>query len=234
MGNNVQLLLPVTFNRTQTFSSFVEDQNLNGLLVSELTRALTSDDFSAHFIAGNNGVGCSHLLNAVCHFADTEGKTSMLLPLDQVVSASPDIIEGLDNVDVVCIDDIQVLEGKLEWQTAIFNLFNQLHQSNAKIIFAGHKLPTQLQFELKDLLSRLQWCTIFQLQELNEELKIKALIQHAHLMEFEVSVEVAKFIIHRLPRNMIILMQALDTVAKQSIAMKRVVTVPFVKEVLGI
>ena len=230
----MQLLLPVSYNSTQTFASFIEDNELDGVLINELQRAIVSDGFSAHYVAGAAGVGCSHVLNAICHFANQKNKTSILLPMEQVVNASPEVIEGLESVDVVCIDDIDIVKLSLKWQTAIFNLFNQLHQNGAKIIFAGHLLPSQLELELKDLKSRLQWCTVFQLHELSEELKIKAIIQHAHHMEFEVTHEVAKFIINRVPRNMIILMQALDTVAKQSIAMKRMVTVPFVKEVLGI
>ncbi|WP_196492420.1 DnaA regulatory inactivator Hda [Psychrosphaera haliotis] len=230
----MQLLLPVTYNSTQTFSSFVESEGLAGLVVKELRNAIESEEFTAHYLAGQHGVGCTHLLNAACHFADEIGKTSILLPLEQVLAAEPGLIDGLDSVDVVCIDNIHLVSENDAWQTALFNLFNALLQNKATVIFAGHDIPINLNLTLPDLGSRLQWCTLYQLPELTEALKIEALIQHAHLMEFEVTEEVAKFIINRLPRNMIFLMQALDTMARQSVAMKRVVTVPFVKEVLGI
>ncbi len=230
----MQLLLPVTYNSTQTFSSFVEGEGLEGLLVNELQRAIDSDSFTAHFLAGQSGVGCTHLLNACCHYADANNKTSMLLPMEQVVGNTPELIQGLEAVNVVCIDNVDLVQENDEWQTALFNLFNALQQNKATIIFSGHQSPSKLNLGLPDLASRLQWCTLFQLPELSEAQKIEALIQHAHLMEFEVTEDVAKFMINRLPRNMIFLMQALETMAKQSVALKRVVTVPFVKEVLGI
>ncbi len=230
----MQLLLPVTYNSTQTFSSFVESEGLTGLLINELQRGIESDEFNAYFLAGQHGVGCTHLLNACCHHADLNGKSSILLPMEQVLNAEPELIDGLETVDVICIDNIHLATLSDEWQTALFNLFNALQQSNATVVFAGHDIPTKLNLTLPDLASRLQWCTLFQLLELPEALKIKAIIQHAHLMEFEVTEDVAKFMINRLPRNMIFLMQALDTMARQSVTLKRVVTVPFVKEVLGI
>lgn len=230
----MQLLLPVTYNSTQTFSSFIEGEGIEGLLGNELQRAIDSDNFTAHYLSGQHGVGCTHLLNACCHYADAQQKSSMLLPMEQVIAATPELIQGLESVDVVCIDNVDLVEKSKEWQTALFNLFNALQQNQATIIFAGHQVPTKLKLTLPDLASRLQWCTLFQLPELTENQKIDALIQHAHLMEFEVTEDVAKFMINRLPRNMIFLMQALETMAKQSVALKRVVTVPFVKEVLGI
>lgn len=230
----MQLLLPVTYNSTQTFSSFIEGEGIEGLLINELHRAIESKEFTAHYLAGQHGVGCTHLLNASCHYADEIGKSSMLLPLEQVISATPELIDGLESVDVVCIDNVDLVSTSATWQTALFNLFNALQQNGATIIFAGHQAPNKLTLSLPDLGSRLQWCTLFQLPELSEDQKIEALIQHAHLMEFEVTEDVAKFMINRLPRNMIFLMQALETMAKQSVALKRVVTVPFVKEVLGI
>ena len=59
-------------------------------------------------------------------------------------------------------------------------------------------------------------------------------MQHAHLMGFELTEEVARFMLNRLPRKMTFLMQALDTLAKQSIEKQRMVTVPFVKKILDI
>jgi len=230
----MQLLLPVTINTSQTFSSFIEAEQSDGLIVSELSRAITSETFTCHYIAGQEGVGRTHLLTACCHFANMKGLSSILLPLEQVVDSSPDLIEGLETVDVVCVDDLGFAAGNKNWETAIFNLFNALQLTNAKLIFTGNQVPTELAIELPDLASRLQWCTLFQLTPLTNRLKTQALIQHAHLMGFELSEEVAKFMLNRLPRKMTFLMQALNTLAKQSMERQRIVTVPFVKEVLEI
>ena len=93
----MQLLLPVTINTSQTFSSFIEAEQSDGLIVSELSRAITSETFTCHYIAGQEGVGRTHLLTACCHFANMKGLSSILLPLEQVVDSSPDLFYYRDN-----------------------------------------------------------------------------------------------------------------------------------------
>lgn len=230
----MQLLLPVTLNSGQNFETFVESKQSNGLVVSALKEAILSSDFTAHYIAGGESSGCSHLLSACCHYANQNSLTSILMPLDQVIQMTPAAIEGLENVDLVCIDNFDCIQGDKTWETAIFNLFNSLQQSNATLIFSGHHVPQELQLTLPDLTSRLQWCTLFQLTSLSGDEKVSALVQHAHYMGFELTEDVVKFMLNRLPRKMSFLMQALNTLAKKSIEKKRKVTVPFVKQELEI
>ena len=230
----MQLLLPVTINTSQTFSSFIEPEQSDGLIVSEISRAIKSKEFTCHYVAGKEGTGRTHLLTAGCHYANENKKSSILLPLEQVVDSSPDLIEGLETVDLVCIDDFDLVVGSEPWETAIFNLFNALQQTKATLIVTGNQVPGELDIRLPDLASRMQWCTLFQLYVLSNDAKIQALMQHAHLMGFELTEEVARFMLNRLPRKMTFLMQALNTLAKQSIERQRIVTVPFVKEILEI
>lgn len=230
----MQLLLPVTINSSQTFSSFVSPKDQQSVMTNEICRAIESDEFVALYLAGNDGSGKTHLLTSCCHHSNQIGKTSMLLPLEQVLDASADLIDGLENVDIVCVDNIESISNNLEWETAIFNLFNALQQNNATLIFTGLETPTKTKISLPDLASRLQWATLFQIPNLSEQDKSRALVQHAHFMGFELTEEVAKFMLNRLPRKMSFLMQALNTLAKQSIEKQRKVTVPFVKDILEI
>jgi len=228
----MQLLLPVSITSTHTFDSFVNSEDV--LLVEQLQQAIVKPEFTSLYIAGAQGTGKTHLLNACCHAANESDKTSILLPLEQMLTMSAQVIDGMEDIDLVCIDNIELLKGNMEWQTAIFNLFNALMQNNSTLVIAGSDTSNNLQLELPDLASRMQWATPFQLHQLSEQDKTVALIHHAHLMGFELSEDVAKFMLARLPRKMDFLMQALNTLAKQSIEKQRVVTVPFVKEVLEI
>jgi len=230
----LQLLLPVSIQSSQTFSSFVEAKASNGLINSSLKACFDSPEFSCAVIVGAESSGKSHLLSACCNLANELSKTSMLLPLEQVSELSPEVIDGLGDVEVICVDNLQYIAGNAGWETAIFNLFNVLQQNKAKLFISATGLPNDLSIELPDLVSRLQWGTLFQLISLDNEEKISALIQHAHQMGFELSEEVASFMLNRLPRKMVFLMQALNTLAKQSIEQQRMVTVPFVKQVLEI
>lgn len=228
----MQLLLPVSINASQTFDSFVncEDQ----VLLEQLQNSVVNPDFSSLYIAGAQGSGKTHLLNACCHAANEANKTSILLPLEQMLSMSAQVLDGMEDIDLVCIDNIELIKGNMDWQKAIFNLYNSLMQSNGTLVITGSDTSHNLELELPDLASRIQWATPFQLHQLSEQDKTVALIHHAHLMGFELSEDVAKFMLSRLPRKMDFLMQALNTLARQSIEKQRVVTVPFVKEVLEI
>ena len=228
----MQLLLPVSINASQTFDSFVNSEDK--LMIQELQKALLVDDFVSLFIAGTQGTGKTHLLNACCHSANLQGKSSILLPLEQMVDMTPEVLDGIEQLEVVCIDNIELVRGKPDWQQALFNLFNELMQNKATLVVSGSDTSKNLNLELPDLVSRMQWATPFQLHQLSEIDKTLALIHHAHLMGFELSEDVAKFMLARLPRKMDFLMQALNSLAKQSIEKQRVVTVPFVKEVLEI
>lgn len=228
----MQLLLPVSINESHTFDSFVTSED--ELLLEQLQQAVKNEEFTSLYMAGAQGSGKTHLLNACCHAAHSQDKTSILLPLEQMLSMSAQVLDGIEDIDLVCIDNIELIKGNMAWQKAIFNLFNSLMQSNGTLIIAGADTSNNLKLELPDLASRMQWATPYQLHQLSEQDKTVALIHHAHLMGFELSEDVAKFMLSRLPRKMDFLMQALNTLAKQSIEKQRVVTVPFVKEVLEI
>lgn len=230
----MQLLLPVTIQSSQTFANFVEGEEAKGLVCASLESYVDTNDFKVAIIVGPESSGKSHLLSACCNYANETNKTSMLIPLEQVADLSPDVIEGLENVEVICIDNLDKIAGNPAWETAIFNLFNVLQQNSSKLVLSANELPQELNIALPDLVSRLQWATLFQPSILNNEEKVTALIQHAHLMGFELTEDVASFMLNRLPRKMSFLMQALNTLAKQSIEKQRMVTVPFVKQVLEI
>lgn len=228
----MQLLLPVSINSSQTFDSFISQSD--DVMRQELNRTILDESFHCIYLAGTQGVGKTHLLSASCHYAAQHGKSTILLPMEQMIDGSTELILGLEEIDLVCIDNIELIQGKGEWQRAIFNLYNALIQNKSTLLISANQTPSQITIELPDLASRLQWATIFQIPQLSEDDKIVALTHHAHLMGFELSEEVAKFMLSRLPRKMEFLMQALNTLAKQSIEKQRIVTVPFVKEVLEV
>lgn len=230
----MQLLLPVTLNPRLSFDTFVEPESSSGLITSVLKAGVTPNEFEFFLIVGGSDVGKSHLLNACCHFANKQGKTSMLMPMEQVVGLPTEIVDGLEQVDVLCIDDVDLVLNDQDWQVAVFNLFNSMKQTGGTLIMSANALPNALDISLPDLASRLQWGTLFQLTNLNNDEKIQALVSHANDMSFDLPEDVAKLMLNRLPRKMSILMQALHLLSRQTIEKKRKVTVPFAKEVLDI
>jgi len=84
------------------------------------------------------------------------------------------------------------------------------------------------------LASRLDWGQIYWLQPLNDDEKVLALQKRAGIRGFELPEDVGRFLIKRLDREMRTLFETLDQLDRASIRLQRKLTIPFVKETLGL
>lgn len=186
------------------------------------------------YLFGANGSGKSHLLYAACVHAQELGLTSQLLALDDFRHYSPRLFDGLEQLDLVCLDNIQAVAGDSHWQVALFDLYNRVVEHGKKLIIVADEAPTQLGITLPDLVSRLQACTAFQLRLLSDEDKQKLLQQKARIRGIELPDEVARYLFNRQQRDLRALVQMLDKLDKASMVHQRKLTIPFVKDVLAI
>lgn len=185
------------------------------------------------YLFGASGSGKSHLLYAACVQAQEQGLTSQLLALDDFRQYSPRLFDGLEQLDLVCLDNIQAIAGDSHWQVALFDLYNRMVEQGKRLLIVADEAPLQLGFTLPDLVSRLQACTIFQLRLLSDDDKQKLLQQKARLRGIELPDEVARFLLNRQQREIRALVAILDKLDKASIVHQRKLTIPFVKDVLA-
>ncbi len=185
------------------------------------------------YLFGASGSGKSHLLYAACVQAQELGLTSQLLALDDFRQYSPRLFDGLEQLDLVCLDNIQAIAGDSHWQVALFDLYNRMVEQGKKLIIVADEAPTQLGISLPDLVSRLQACTSFQLRLLSDDDKQKLLQQKARLRGIELPDEVARFLFNRQQRDLRALVDILDKLDKASMVHQRKLTIPFVKDVLA-
>ncbi len=188
---------------------------------------------SAVYLFGASGSGKSHLLYAACVHAQELGLTSQLLTLDEFRQYSPRMLDGLEQLDLVCLDNIQQIAGDSHWQVALFDLYNRLQEQGKKLIIVADKAPAQLGITLPDLVSRLQACTAFQLRLLSDDDKQRLLQQKARIRGLELSDEVARYLLNRQQRDVRALVSLLDLLDKASMIHQRRLTIPFVKDVLA-
>lgn len=227
-----QLTLGLSLRDEATFANFHAAKNAE--IVAELKKTASNQGEQIIYLCGTRGQGCSHLLQAVCHYAHQQQMSSVYLPLANLVSHTPEVLNGLELLDLICLDDMHVVAGKMEWEEAIFHLFNRLHDSGKKIIFAANDLPKAIKLKLPDLISRLSWGIVFQLHPLDDAEKLSILTMRANHRGISLSEEVGKYILTHCPRHMGTLFAALDALDKASLAAQRRLTIPFVKEVLEI
>ena len=86
---------------------------------------------------------------------------------------------------------------------------------------------------LPDLRSRLSWGIVFQLPQVDDEVRCAILCFRADRRGLALSEEVASFIVHRAPRSLHRLLELLDQLDRASLAEKRALSIPFVKQSLG-
>lgn len=228
----IQLTLPISIRDDATFENFYAGSNHN--LLTILQRFLAKKTEFYLYLWGHTGVGCSHLLQACCHAVQQQNLTAAYIPLAEVINLSPHILENLETLDLICIDDLQFVAGKADWEEALFHLFNRVQAKQNCFLIAANNVPEELNLILRDLDSRLKSGLIFQVQELTDEQKINALQMRAKLRGLELADEVAIFLLHRSPRNLNNLFQFLEQLDNASLTAQRKLTIPFVKSVLNL
>ena len=230
-----QLTLSVQLPDDETFASFQSERHQ--LVVQQLTHYLdhiSDENKKVHslYLFGLTGVGKSHLLHASCVYADTLGVTSLCLSFSELTQLSVDVLVGLENIDLVCLDDIQLIAGNQEWQQAVFDLYNRMIEQNKCLIITGDQSVAELKITLPDLVSRLSWGLTEQLKPLTDKEKSFALQYRAQQRGLFISDDVASFLINRLSRDMTSLLAALEQLDQASIREQRRITIPFVKDIL--
>ncbi|MEW5249308.1 DnaA regulatory inactivator Hda [Microbulbifer discodermiae] len=232
-----QLTLGVSLRDDATFDNFyLSPADENRQIVTAL-RQFAGGEFPEQvlYLWGEEGSGVSHLLQSVCQQAESLRRSFQYLPLAELLSLDPAIIlEGLEQLELVCFDDVHLLEAHPHWQTAIFHLYNRVRDAGAQLLLGSRKPPRGLELQLADLRSRLQWGLVFQLRALDDGDKLAALCERSRRRGFDLPEEVAQYILHRAPRDSRALFACLEKLDRASLMAKRKITIPFVKQVLNI
>lgn len=144
----------------------------------------------------------------------------------------PELLSGCGELACVCIDDIEAVAGRPDWERAVFRLHQQLDERQGRLVAAAHVAPAATGIELADLRSRLGGGLVLSLQLLDEAEQIEALQLRAQIRGFDLPLDTAQFLLRRLPRDMASLCAFLDELDDASLAAQRRLTVPFVREIM--
>jgi len=178
---------------------------------------------------GAPAVGKTHLLQAVC---DRAGDRSVYVPLRMLVDAGPEILDGLASRDLICIDDIDTVAGRADWEESLFALFNQLIDADRILIVSAAMSSRECPISLPDLQSRLARLVTYQVQALGEDERILALQLRARHRGLDLPDDTARYLLSRSRRDMASLYGLLDKLDHEALRAQRRLTIPFVKEVL--
>lgn len=227
MRTSFQLPFAFSFREELSFDNFIAGPGNAALLHYLRHFGQEGDQFC--FLWGAAGVGKSHLLQALSHASDT----AVYLPLAQLAPHGPACLDGLDTCGFLVIDDVQAVAGQRDWEEQLFHLFNALHASGGFICLAADRAPAQLPLLLADLRSRLQLAVVYEVQPLDEAGRLRVLLRCAQQRGIELKEEVAAYLMARSVRGMPDLLAVLDRLDTLSLADKRRITIPYVREIFG-
>jgi DnaA family protein len=221
-----QLPLRIGLRDSATFANFLPASNAQAL------HALQQQNEPFIYLWGPSGSGKSHLMQAACHAVTEAGGSAVYLPLAELSPMSPELLDGMEQMQLVCIDEVDSIAGNGSWEQALFHLYNRLRDSGNRLVVAGRASPMALGLNLPDLVSRLGWGPVYQLQLLSDEEKAAALRLRAAQRGMEMPPEVASYLLNRAPRDMQALFALLDELDEVSLAAQRRLTIPFVREII--
>ncbi len=186
------------------------------------------------YLAGPAGVGKTHLLLGACAAADAAGRRAAYLPLAAAAGRLREALHALEGNDLLALDGIEAIAGSREDEVALFDTHNRARQAGAAVLYAARENPDALALSLPDLRSRLSQCTRIVLAPLDDDGRAQVLRQRAQRRGLALEEAALDWLLKRLGRDLGGLTQALDRLDRASLAAQRRITVPFLRQTLGV
>ncbi len=226
-----QFPLHFEFRANQTFDDFFAGENEP--IVKDLKQCVLGNGAQQIFLWGKSGQGKSHLLQACCHYAQQHERQSFYFDLSRYRRHRPAILMGLDDYDVVCLDNVDWIVGQEKWEQALCEFMQRHYDRGHQLIISATCLPNYMTIKTPDLKTRLSWGLMLQLKTLVNTHSIDALIFKADAMGFEISPQVGRFLMIQHQSELDGLWHLLDKLDRASLAAKRKLTVPFLKRLFN-
>jgi len=230
-----QLTLGLSLSDEATFSNFYVGDN--ELVVAALKACLLGEGEWFIFLWGSEGVGRSHLLQACCHEINID-RSAVYIDFNELINFSPEILMGLENIDLVCLDNIEAVLNNQSWEESLFHFYNRLSNNRLskkkmRLIIASKTSSTQLSCQLADLRSRFSSGLCFQVKGLNDIEKCAALVMRAKHRGMVFPDASVQYLLHHASRDLAELIKILDILEDATLIEQRRITVPFLKSVLN-
>ena len=242
-----KLVIDPQLNPNYTFDTFVEGE-CNRLCRSAGVSVAVSPGttpFNPLYIYGDPGLGKTHIAQAIGMEAKQRRPSMQVLYVSmnkfqaQFTNAVRsgeinDFINFYQMLDMLIIDDIQELAGKVKTQNAFFNIFNHLHLSGKQLVLTSDKPPVELKDIEQRLLTRFKWGLSAQLMLPDFDTKVKIIRNKAYRLGAEVSDEVVDFLANNINANVREIEGALSSLVANASFLGKKVTVSLAKEILKV
>ena len=122
MPNPRQLALQIQINERASLKNFFVSKNNNKTIQILKNILLNSNNGVQIFIDDLGSNGKSYLLQAICNDFSNSSNSSIYIPMQEAINLDPSILEGVSELNLICIDDIDLISKRREWEIAPDNL----------------------------------------------------------------------------------------------------------------
>ncbi|MEM1403299.1 MAG: DnaA regulatory inactivator Hda [Pseudomonadota bacterium] len=221
-----QLALQMSLDDENTWDNFYARGALEALL--KAVQSPNAEPLS--FLHGPAGSGKTHVLQALCHA--TEG--AVYLPLGELKEMPADaLLADLEQSALIALDELESIAAEAAWEEGLFHLINRARQAGSPVWCAASKTPLELGIALRDLSSRLAGGVVWAMPACNDE-DLRAVLHHRGQQRgLKLEDAVIAYISSRERRSLDQLLSSLEKLDQASLQLKRPITVPLVREVMG-
>ncbi len=225
-----QLPLPIRLDEAATLENFIAGRNAQ--LLHFLRHFLDGSDEQQAYLWARAARGKSHLLQAMCHRATAAGLRASYLPMADA-HRHPTMFDGLERMGLVAVDDLHLVTAEPAWAEALFHLINRCRHGGCRLLLASRESPHGVDVALPDLASRLSWGPVFHLDPLDDAELLAFVFDRARRRGMELPAKVAGYLVRHLPREIGYLERLIELLDEETLAGKRKVTLPLLKQVVG-
>ena len=229
MPNPRQLALQIQINERASLKNFFVSKN-NNKTIQVLKNILFSSDSGAQiFIDDLGSNGKSYLLQAICNDFSNSNNSSIYIPMEEAINLDPSILEGVSELNLICIDDVDLINNRREWEIALFNLINECYEKECFLLLSGsiNKLEA-----IPDLVSRIKKMETLRLEAINDDELLEATQAISKNLNIEISDKNMNYLINNSKRDIKTIFRTLSQLERESLERKKSIGLNLIKEVI--
>ena len=206
-------VIPQNYNFEYTFENFiVGNSNKFAHAACVAIAANPATNYNPLFIYGPSGIGKTHLMSAVVNEIKKKNPMASVVYINSE-DFTNELIESLSKqqmdkfrekyrkCDILLIDDVQFIAGKVSTQEEFFHTFNALYDSHKQIILSSDRPPRDISHLEDRLKSRFEWGLIADIQAPDLELRIAIIKKKAEQVNIEIPNDVLTLLAENLRSN---------------------------------
>ena len=229
MSNPRQLALQIQINERASLDNFFISKN-NNKAIQILKNILERSNSGAQiFIDDSGSNGKSYLLQAICNDFSNSNNSTIYVPMQKAINLEPSILEGINDLNLICLDDIDLISNQRDWELALFNLINECYEKDCFLLLSGSIDKLEV---IPDLISRIKKMEILRLKAIDDDELLRATQSISKNLNIEISDKNMNYLINNSRRDIKTVFGTLSQLEKESLERKKSIGLNLIKEVI--